>query len=133
MSDDLKRMEEGLERHLNEARSGLADTSTLPELRTTRRRTEELPKMDEIAAQDADMAEEASGGMRVRRRGNSGSRAAKRPRTAGRSGQKKQSGVAKRTGASKCSDHVTAHALMTWLSCTDHVTAHALMTWLFGH
>ena len=101
MSDDLKRMEEGLERHLNEARSGLADTSTLPELRTTRRRTEELPKMDEIAAQDADMAEEASGGMRVRRRGNSGSRAAKRPRTAGRSGQKKQSGVAKRTGASK--------------------------------
>lgn len=101
MSDDLKRMEEGLERHLNEARSGLADTSTLPELRTTRRRTEELPKMDEIAAQDADMAEKASGGMRVRRRGNSGSRAAKRPRTAGRSGQKKQSGVAKRTGASK--------------------------------
>ena len=25
------------------------------------------------------------------------------------------------------------HALITWLSCTDHVTAHALMTWLFGH
>ena len=24
-------------------------------------------------------------------------------------------------------------ALITWLSCTDHVTAHALMTWLFGH
>ena len=22
---------------------------------------------------------------------------------------------------------------LTWLSCTDHVTAHALMTWLFGH
>ena len=26
-----------------------------------------------------------------------------------------------------------AYALITWLSYTDHVTAHALMTWLFGH
>ena len=30
-------------------------------------------------------------------------------------------------------DHVTEHALITWLSCTDDVTAHALMTWLIGH
>ena len=31
----------------------------------------------------------------------------------------------------RVSQHV--HPLITWLSCTDHVTAHALMTWLFGH
>ena len=32
-----------------------------------------------------------------------------------------------------CTDNVTDHALITWLSCTTHVAEHALMTWLFGH
>ena len=32
-----------------------------------------------------------------------------------------------------CTDHVTDHALITWLSCTDHVAEHALFTWLITH
>ena len=36
-------------------------------------------------------------------------------------------------GVAKSWTRLRVHALITWLSCTDHVTAHALMTWLFGH
>ena len=43
------------------------------------------------------------------------------------SGQTKVSEIRNELGMSSES------ALITWLSCTDHVTAHALMTWLFGH
>ena len=32
-----------------------------------------------------------------------------------------------------CTDHVTDHALITWLSCTAHVADHALITWLIIH
>ena len=34
---------------------------------------------------------------------------------------------------SACPDHVTDHALISWLSCTDHVAHHALITWLIMH
>ena len=29
-----------------------------------------------------------------------------------------------------CTDHVTDHALITWLSCTDNLAGHTLITWL---
>ena len=29
-----------------------------------------------------------------------------------------------------CTDHVTDHALITWLSCTDHLAGHTLITCL---
>ena len=34
---------------------------------------------------------------------------------------------------SSCTDHVTGHALITWLSCTDHLAGHTLITCLVMH